>query len=79
MCINVHMHTVDHQSWNMKYLQSVIVVNSYKLFIKVSILWETISLDFHAYTTGADIRSVCTEAGMFAIRARRKVTQLVYV
>lgn len=25
-------------------------------------------------STGADIRSVCTEAGMFAIRARRKVT-----
>jgi 26S proteasome regulatory subunit T1 len=24
-------------------------------------------------TTGAEIRSVCTEAGMFAIRARRKV------
>jgi len=23
-------------------------------------------------TTGADIRSVCTEAGMFAIRSRRK-------
>mgnify|MGYP000879258135 CR=1 FL=1 len=23
-------------------------------------------------TTGADLRSVCTEAGMFAIRARRK-------
>ena len=23
-------------------------------------------------TTGADIRSVCTEAGMFAIRCRRK-------
>lgn len=23
-------------------------------------------------TTGADVRSVCTEAGMFAIRARRK-------
>ena len=23
-------------------------------------------------TTGADIRSVCTEAGMFAIRGRRK-------
>lgn len=26
-------------------------------------------------TTGADIRSVCTEAGMFAIRARRKSIQ----
>ena len=25
---------------------------------------------------GADIRSVCTEAGMFAIRARRKVRSL---
>ncbi len=24
-------------------------------------------------STGADIRSVCTEAGMYAIRARRKV------
>lgn len=24
------------------------------------------------HTTGADIRSVCTEAGMYAIRARRK-------
>ena len=24
-------------------------------------------------STGADIRSVCTEAGMFAIRARRKI------
>ena len=24
-------------------------------------------------STGAEIRSVCTEAGMFAIRARRKV------
>ena len=23
--------------------------------------------------TGADIRSVCTEAGMYAIRARRKI------
>ena len=23
-------------------------------------------------TTGADLRSVCTEAGMFAIRSRRK-------
>lgn len=26
--------------------------------------------------TGAELRSVCTEAGMFAIRARRKVYQL---
>ena len=24
-------------------------------------------------TTGAELRSVCTEAGMYAIRARRKV------
>lgn len=27
-------------------------------------------------STGADIRSVCTEAGMFAIRARRKVQSI---
>jgi SpoVK/Ycf46/Vps4 family AAA+-type ATPase len=30
-------------------------------------------------STGAEIRSVCTEAGMFAIRARRKVTHFVYI
>ena len=28
------------------------------------------------FISGADIRSVCTEAGMFAIRARRKVLSL---
>lgn len=29
-------------------------------------------------STGAEIRSVCTEAGMFAIRARRKVDTEVF-
>lgn len=29
-------------------------------------------------STGADIRSVCTEAGMFAIRARRKVCFIIF-
>ena len=33
------------------------------------ILSEFLMLDCY---TGADIRSVCTEAGMYAIRARRK-------
>lgn len=28
---------------------------------------------------GADIRSVCTEAGMYSIRARRKVTTFVVI
>jgi ATP-dependent 26S proteasome regulatory subunit len=30
-------------------------------------------------STGAEIRSVCTEAGMFAIRARRKVQLSSYL
>jgi len=30
-------------------------------------------LQFDLLSSGAEIRSVCTEAGMFAIRARRKV------
>merc|ERR1712118_427129 len=29
-------------------------------------------LKIHPNTTGAELRSVCTEAGMFAIRSRRK-------
>lgn len=32
-----------------------------------------ISLLFSFCSKGAEIRSVCTEAGMFAIRARRKI------
>lgn len=37
-----------------------------------SLLPQSIQSDLSI--SGADIRSVCTEAGMFAIRARRKVT-----
>ncbi|GME86606.1 unnamed protein product [[Candida] boidinii] len=36
------------------------------------IRWELISR-LCPNATGAELRSVCTEAGMFAIRARRKV------
>ncbi|CCJ28502.1 unnamed protein product, partial [Pneumocystis jirovecii] len=36
------------------------------------IRWELISR-LCPNTTGAELRSVCTEAGMFAIRARRKI------
>jgi ATP-dependent 26S proteasome regulatory subunit len=45
-------------------------------------LWEGSNIDGDSYSfhqivmhvecAGADIRSVCTEAGMYAIRARRK-------
>jgi 26S proteasome regulatory subunit T1 len=36
-----------------------------------NIRWELIAR-LCPNTTGAELRSVCTEAGMFAIRARRK-------
>lgn len=32
-----------------------------------------INVKYFYYSSGAEIRSVCTEAGMFAIRARRKI------
>ena len=42
------------------------------------VLWQyamTVSFltQFSSFPPGADVRSVCTEAGMFAIRARRKM------
>jgi 26S proteasome regulatory subunit T1 len=39
----------------------------------IGIRWELLAR-LCPNTTGAELRSVCTEAGMFAIRARRKVT-----
>ena len=46
-----------------------------------TIIWLVcIRVPTHSHThihTGADIRSVCTEAGMFAIRARRKVCLII--
>ena len=40
--------------------------------VEKDIRWELISR-LCPNATGAELRSVCTEAGMFAIRARRKV------
>jgi 26S proteasome regulatory subunit T1 len=40
--------------------------------VERDIRWELISR-LCPNATGAELRSVCTEAGMFAIRARRKV------
>ena len=43
------------------------------IFAGMSIQAALISLLFSFCLKGAEIRSVCTEAGMFAIRARRKI------
>ena len=40
--------------------------------VERGIRWELISR-LCPNSTGAELRSVCTEAGMFAIRARRKM------
>jgi 26S proteasome regulatory subunit T1 len=40
--------------------------------VERDIRWELISR-LCPNATGAELRSVCTEAGMYAIRARRKV------
>lgn len=39
----------------------------------VAYITKFITITFFITILGAEIRSVCTEAGMFAIRARRKV------
>merc|ERR1719391_1533064 len=47
-------------------------IHSNKMNADRKIRWELLAR-LCPNTTGAELRSVCTEAGMFAIRARRKV------
>ena len=47
-------------------------IHSKSMSVEHGIRWELISR-LCPNSTGAELRSVCTEAGMFAIRARRKV------
>ncbi|CAR25894.1 hypothetical protein ZYGR_0A04670 [Zygosaccharomyces rouxii] len=51
---------------------NVFRIHSKSMSVERGIRWELISR-LCPNSTGAELRSVCTEAGMFAIRARRKV------
>ena len=50
---------------------NILSIHSKSLNCEKNIRWELIAR-LCPNTTGAELRSVCTEAGMFAIRARRK-------
>lgn len=50
---------------------NILDIHSRSLNCEKNIRWELIAR-LCPNTTGAELRSVCTEAGMFAIRARRK-------
>lgn len=50
---------------------NILSIHSRSLSCEKNIRWELIAR-LCPNTTGAELRSVCTEAGMFAIRARRK-------
>ncbi|KTW29338.1 26S protease regulatory subunit 7 [Pneumocystis carinii B80] len=51
---------------------NILKIHTRTMSVDRDIRWELISR-LCPNTTGAELRSVCTEAGMFAIRARRKV------
>ena len=51
---------------------SIMRIHAKSMSVERDIRWELISR-LCPNSTGADLRSVATEAGMFAIRARRKV------
>ncbi|KAK9246534.1 P-loop containing nucleoside triphosphate hydrolase protein [Lipomyces tetrasporus] len=52
---------------------NILRIHAKSMSVDRDIRWELISR-LCPNATGAELRSVCTEAGMFAIRARRKVT-----
>jgi 26S proteasome regulatory subunit T1 len=54
----------------------ILHIHSKSLSCEQNIRWELIAR-LCPNTTGAELRSVCTEAGMFAIRARRKAVSEV--
>jgi hypothetical protein len=64
-------------------LVSQIATDFYFHFTHLTSLYFTSAPHFHIHftspppITGAEIRSVCTEAGMYAIRARRKVPPIL--
>ena len=51
---------------------NILRIHAKSMSVERDIRWELISR-LCPNATGAELRSVCTEAGMFAIRARRKV------
>lgn len=51
---------------------NILRIHAKSMSVERDIRWELISR-LCPNSTGAELRSVCTEAGMFAIRARRKV------
>ncbi len=53
---------------------SIFKIHARSMSCERDIRWELLAR-LCPNATGAEIRSVCTEAGMFAIRSRRKVTQ----
>lgn len=60
---------------------SIFKIHARSMSCERDIRWELLAR-LCPNATGAEIRSVCTEAGMFAIRSRRKVTLqkcLIYI
>merc|ERR1712025_1555270 len=51
---------------------NILRIHAKSMSVERDIRWELISR-LCPNSTGAELRSVCTEAGMYAIRARRKV------
>lgn len=51
---------------------NILRIHGRSMSVERGIRWELIAR-LCPNSTGAELRSVCTEAGMFAIRARRKV------
>ena len=56
-------------------LTAIFKIHAQSMNVEKNIRWELLAR-LCPNSTGADIRSVSTEAGMFAIRARRKTVTL---
>ena len=70
VCVSLNFQFVTSDRWPQRPLRATFDLRSSCIFSRfLYLIFDETCLDF----SGAEIRSVCTEAGMFAIRARRKM------
>lgn len=70
--LSYNIYIVFMHYWLRNFISNTLLSKDQR-FCLICFVWYNTNFGMLVIFTGAEIRSVCTEAGMFAIRARRKM------
>lgn len=70
--LSYNIYIVFMHYWLRNFISNTLLSKDQR-FCLICLVWYNTNFGMLVIFTGAEIRSVCTEAGMFAIRARRKM------